>query len=99
MIISVLTGSGLTVRRGSEPALNVLDEDSEPKRANKQASKSQGDLILKDQVCLECFLGFRESSLKLQYLKMLWCWAPSPSRLVDVGGEDLFSMVQSQPMS
>jgi len=38
------------VRRGSEPALNVLDDDADTKPANKHTSKSQGDLILKDQV-------------------------------------------------
>lgn len=55
-ITSSTTGSGLTVRRGSEPALNVLDDDSSTKPANKQTSKSQGDLILKDQVSLLNFL-------------------------------------------
>ncbi|XP_052798357.1 partitioning defective 3 homolog isoform X4 [Mya arenaria] len=48
--IDINTGSGLTVRRGSEPSLHVLDDaDNNACRARPPSSKSTGNLLQKNK--------------------------------------------------
>ncbi|KAH3721294.1 hypothetical protein DPMN_064214 [Dreissena polymorpha] len=62
------SGSGLKVRRGSEPALNVLsDDEEEAGRSLKPSSKSQGDLALRQ---VGCSLSLRQVGYHISMRKV-----------------------------